>query len=78
MIDLGLNVSMNKILAQLRDVFDKPVANQTALRELFQAVHQFTDKKEESLKNAREISYSLKSFSLTHFINIVYLAETIR
>lgn len=78
MIDFALNVTIERASGQLREVLDGPVQNQTALSELFTAFRLFSSKKDESLKNLRDISRSLKFVSLTHFINVVHLGETIR
>lgn len=78
MINDALNVTIERSSGKLREVFDQPVQNQTALNELFVAYRKFSTKKDESLKNLRDISRALQYVSLQHSINLVHLAETIR
>lgn len=78
MIDKTLNVTIERVSGQLREIFDGPVQNQTALSELFTAFRHFSNKKDDSLKNLRDINRSLIYVSLSHFINLVHLGETIR
>ncbi|XP_065213711.1 protein tweety isoform X2 [Planococcus citri] len=78
MINDALNITIERSSGKLRDVFDEPVENQTALSELFTALRHFSAKKDESLKNLRDISRALQYVSLQHTINLVHLAETIR
>lgn len=78
MIDDALNLTIERSTGQLKEVFDEPVQNQTALNELFVAFRQFSNKKDESLKYLRDISRALQYVSLEHTVNLVHLAETIR
>lgn len=78
MIENALNQTIERSTGQLREVFDEPVQNQTALNELFVAFRHFSTKKDESLNNLRQISRALQYVSLEHTVNLVHLAETIR
>ncbi len=77
-IDSTLNVTIEGVSGQLREIFDSPVQNQTALSELFSAFRHFSSKKDDSLKNLRDISRLFSYVSLSRFINFVHLGETIR
>lgn len=78
LIDFALNVTIEQVSGRLREVLDGPVFDQTARKEVLSAYRLFSSKKDEALKNLRDISRSLKFVSLTRFINMVDVGETIR
>lgn len=75
---MTLTHQVEPLLTELRDVFDNPVANQTAREMVFVALKAVTGNTSTALHSVRDISGQLKGVSLHGIISIVQTAEGIR
>ena len=75
---MTLTEKVEPLLTDLGDVFDGPVANQTARVMVLSALKFVTNNATTALHSFQEISQPLKGVSLKGIISIVNTAETIR
>jgi hypothetical protein len=66
------------LLTELGDVFDDPVANQTARQMVFAALKAVTGNTTNALLSVQDISGQLKGLSLQGIVSVVQTAEGIR
>ncbi|XP_067005957.1 protein tweety [Anabrus simplex] len=77
-IETTLQQQVDPMLTDLGDVFDKPVANQTARGLLLIALQNVKGNMSTALDNTKEISKPLQDVSVRSVIAVVQSAETIR
>lgn len=77
-IETTLTQKVDPLLTELGDVFDDPVANQTAREMVFAALKAVNGNTTTALHSIQDISGPLKGVSLRGVVSIVQIAETIR
>ncbi|XP_075231929.1 tweety isoform X2 [Lycorma delicatula] len=77
-IESTLKLKVQPLLIELGDIFDKPVANQTARAMLLTALASMTGNTTAGLTSLNDIMRPLRGVSLTHSISTIHLAEAIR
>ncbi|GFG32829.1 hypothetical protein Cfor_06329 [Coptotermes formosanus] len=80
-VDICLNICsklVDPLLTELGDVFDDPVANQTAREMVFAALKAVTGNTTTALHSIQDISGQLKGVSLRGIVSFVQTAEGIR
>lgn len=69
---------MKPLLTELSDIFDDPVANQTARAMLLVGLNAVIGNTSSALSSSQDISKPLQGINLKNIINYVQLGETIR
>lgn len=77
-IENTLERKIYPLLTELKDVFDNPIANQTARALLQNAINAMTGNRTASLDSCRDISRPLRNLAFAQGINLASQAETIR
>lgn len=77
-IETTLTHKVEPLLTELRDVFDNPVANQTAREMVFVALKAVTGNTTTALHSVQDISGQLKGVTLHGIVSVVQIAEGIR
>jgi hypothetical protein len=77
-IETTLTQKVDPLLTELGDVFDDPVANQTAREMVFAALKAVTGNTTTALHSIQDISGQLKGVSLRGIVSFVQTAEGIR
>lgn len=77
-IESTLKLKVQPLLVDLGDIFDKPVANQTARAMLLSALASMTGNTTAGLTSLNDIMRPLRGVSLKDSITIIHLAEAIR
>lgn len=77
-IESTLKIKVQPTLTELGDVFDDPVANQTARAMLLAALGSMVGNTTAALTSLQDIMRPLKDVSLTETIATIHIAEAIR
>ncbi|XP_054284160.1 protein tweety isoform X2 [Macrosteles quadrilineatus] len=77
-IESTLKLKVTPLLTELGDVFDDPVANQTARAMLLAALTAMTGNTTAALASLQDIMRPLRGVSLGHAVTTVHVAEAIR
>ena len=77
-IESTLQLKVKPLLAELSDIFDDPVANQTARAMLLVGLNAVVGNTSSALASSLDISRPLQGINLRTIIHYVQLGETIR